>query len=181
MRIYKKSETRVLAELDENDILHYRLDINSLSLNDSGTKQLLNDVALMTGFDFGIKAKLYIDSFAVSESCVFIAVTLVSRLRRYRLKHKTGFVACRLNKPEQLYRACEKLAELSDGLSDSCLLYDGSTYTLVFRLGSCNYKALENALEKFGKPIRLNSKLERALLLEHNQFICNDFIGKLLS
>ncbi len=179
MKIYKKSGTNVLAELDKNDIQRYRLNIKSLSFDDSGTKQFLNDVALMTGFDFGIKARLYIDCFFVSEDCAFIAVTLVSILRRYRIRQKTQHIACRLNKPEQLYCICEKLSVFSD--CDGSLLFDGITYTLVLRCKSNNYKSLEKTLAAFGRPIKLESELEKALLFEHNLLICNGFIGKLLS
>lgn len=180
MKIYKKSDKRVLAELDKNDIRHYRLDINSLSLDDSGTKELLYDVALMSEIDFGIKSRLYIDSFAVSESCVFVAVTLVSRLRRYRIRRKTQLVACRLNRPYQLYSVCEELACFSNSIFGSRLLFDGITYTLMLCPESKKCRLIENTLLKYGKPIRVNSDFEKAILSEHNRLICENFIEKLL-
>ncbi len=180
MKIYRKSDKRVLAELDKSDIEKYNIDFNRLSLDDGATQRLINDVALMSDMDFGKKSRLYIDTFALNESCIFLAITLVSRLKHYRLRQKNICVACRLFDPNQLYRLCEAVYPYLKSISSSLLFYDGKTYTVLLSLDSSQLKQVKNAVSVFGKPYKVGNEFEKALIAEHNSLICADFIQTLL-
>lgn len=184
MKIHTNSRDRLIACLDKRDMERYKIDFNTLDINDSNTSRLIADLLEIAGIKPRDGAcRMNIDAVFPNsdELLVILSVNCSASRRKGKLRVSGRRFFCVLSSGESLFALCDALLVYRDIILDSRLYSCSDGYAVEISQNALDKINLRHVLSEFGSVHSCSTRLRRAYIGEHCTLICDGFIRKLSS